>query len=209
MIKIDKEKIEKLNSNNFYILADFDNTITSKESKSSMGVINNSEVFDINFRNEHNELCIKYKEKAIHSKDYSVKNEMWNKTLRGFFELFKKYNLTEDLLKEIVNNSNIRFREGFENLFKFLYEKNIPVIIVSAGVKNCIEMFLQKYNAFYDNIEIISNQIEFDDNGHIKKFPEFIINPANKNKVVFSEDIKLKIRGRENIVLLRRCTRRY
>ena len=50
MIKIDKEKIKQLNYANFYILADFDNTITSKESKSSMGVITNSKVFDINFK---------------------------------------------------------------------------------------------------------------------------------------------------------------
>ncbi len=55
MIKINKEKLDnlKLNTKNFYVLADFDNTITSKESRSSMGIITHSGIFDEGFKEEH------------------------------------------------------------------------------------------------------------------------------------------------------------
>lgn len=161
MLKRNKDKLKslQLNTKNFYVLADFDNTITAKECKSSMGIITNSEVFGDYFTKEHSEICNQYKVKALEAKDYATKNEIWNKTLRGFFELFQKYNLTESLLENIVEKSNIKFREGVLPFLKFLYQNHIPIIIISAGVKNCIEIFLKNHNAFYDNITIISNLI--------------------------------------------------
>lgn len=203
MIKINENKLQilKLNTKNFYVLADFDNTITSKECKSSMGIITNSEMFGKEFAEEHSRICSQYKIKAVEAIDYDMKNEMWNKTLTGFFELFKKYNLNKEVLKNIVMNSNIRFREGFFDFLKFLYKNQIPVIIISAGVTNCIEIFLKNNGALFDNISIISNTIKFDDNGTIVEIPKFIINPANKNMIDFPNDIQKKIEKKEKVVL--------
>lgn len=203
MIKIKQEKLEALKSNkeNFYVLADFDNTITAKECRTSMGLINHSEVFGEEFIEEYTKIVNQYKIKAIEATDKHIKNEMWNKTLDGFFTLFEKYGLTEKMLENIVQKSNIRLREGFLEFMQFQYQKKIPLIIISAGVGNFIEIFLKKNNIFYDNISIISNFIQFNKQGKIQEIPKNIINPVNKNKVSFSKEIQEKIGKREWILL--------
>lgn len=203
MIKINLEKLKKLklNSKNFYVLADFDNTITAKECRTSMGLITHSGRFKKGFTEEHEKICNQYKIKAIAAKNNEIKNEMWNKTLGGFFELFKKYGLTKSMLESIVQKSDIRLREGFLEFISFLYQEKIPLIIISAGVGNFIEIFLKNNHVFYDNITILSNFISFDQQGKIKEIPKNIINPANKNEISISKEIQQKIENREYIVL--------
>lgn len=203
MIKINQEKLEnlKLNTKNFYVLADFDNTITAKECRTSMGLITHSGRFKKGFTEEHEKICNQYKIKAIAAKKNETKNEMWNKTLGGFFELFKKYGLTKNMLEDIVQKSNIRIREGFLEFIQFLHQEKIPLIIISAGVGNFIEVFLKNNHILYDNITILSNFISFDKQGNIKEIPKNIINPANKNEISFSKEIQEKIKGREYILL--------
>lgn len=143
VIKFNNDKLKKLNlnSDNFYVLADFDNTITAKECNSSMGIITKSKMFEDGFEEEHSQICNKYKTKALESTDYNIKNEIWIKTLTGYFELLRKYELTQELLKKMVRKSNIRFRDGMLNFLGFLYKEQIPVVIISAGVTNSIEIF--------------------------------------------------------------------
>ncbi len=146
-------------------------------------------------------ICNQYKIKAIEAKDYDTKNEMWNKTIEGFFELFKRYKLTKNSLKNIVEKSNMKVREGFLKFIEFLYKEKIPLIIISAGVANCIEIFLENNHILYDNIIVISNLIKFDLQGNILELPQFVINPANKNKISFSNDIQEKLKNREKVLL--------
>ena len=61
-----------------------------------------------------------------------------------------------------------------------MYENNIPVIILSAGIGNTIEQFLKANNCYYNNIFIISNFIEFDEKGNMKKFEGNLIHTLNK-----------------------------
>ncbi len=105
------------------------------------------------------------------------------------------------MLENIVEKSNIRFREGFFEFLEFLHEKQIPIIIISAGVANCIEIFLKDHHALYDNITIISNLIKFNSQGFITEIPKFIINPANKNMITFPKDLQKKLKNRDNILL--------
>lgn len=82
-----------------------------------------------------------------------------------------------------------------------LYRNQIPVIIISAGVTNCIEMFLKNNHALFNNISIVSNLIQFNLQGEIVETPKFIVNPANKNMISFSSEIQEKIGTRENVLL--------
>ncbi len=204
MIKESQEKLELLRgkANKLYVIADFDNTITAKQCRTSMGIINHSGSFERGFEEEHRNICNQYKVKAIEATDDEIKNEMWNKTLYGFFELFQRYHLTEDRLGKILQNSNIKFREGFLKFIEFLHQNKIPLIIISAGVANLIEKFLEKEEVFYDNIVIISNYISFNKQGNIQEIPPNIINPVNKNQISFSKEIQQKLKGREYILLL-------
>ena len=67
-----------------------------------------------------------------------------------------------------------------KNFFEAMYKNNIPVIILSAGIGNVIEGFLKENNCYFDNMKIISNFINFDNNGNINKFDGKIITSMNK-----------------------------
>ena len=82
-----------------------------------------------------------------------------------------------------------------------MYKRNIPVIIISAGIGNFIENFLKINNCYYDNIYIYSNVIDFKD-GYAIGIKDEVINSMNKNLVSLPDEIKNKIKNRNNIILL-------
>ena len=92
------------------------------------------------------------------------------------------------------------FRAGAKEYIEYLHKNNIPLIIVSAGIGNIIKGFLQKNNCYYDNIEIISNFMDFED-GKMKIMQNNIIHSLNKNIVKLPKNIQNKLLGRKYIVL--------
>ena len=79
-----------------------------------------------------------------------------------------------------------------------MYNRNIPVIIISAGIGNFIEKFLIDNNCYFDNIYLISNYNLFsigflEDNisNNIKYFQETFDIVATENSSF--NDIKIKI----------------
>lgn len=81
-----------------------------------------------------------------------------------------------------------------------MYEQNIPVIIISAGIGNVIEEFLNTENDYYDNIKIISNFISFE-NGIFKEVIGDTIHALNKNIVCLDDESKQILKERKNILL--------
>jgi 5'-nucleotidase len=61
-----------------------------------------------------------------------------------------------------------------------MYKEEIPVIILSAGIGNVIEQFLKQNECYFENIFIISNFIEFNENGDMKRYERDIIHTLNK-----------------------------
>lgn len=204
MIKFDKEKFKNFNfdSNKLYIITDFDNTITDGNSVGSLNVITESSFVGDEYRHKYTCLVKKYKSKITSDMKYSLKQKIWNKHLKNYFKMFRKYKLTQNLLEKIVKNSNIKIRKNFDVFLKFLNKNKIPVIIVSSGFGNTIETFLKINNLYYDNIYIISNFVVFDDNGRICKIPKKIITPTTKNKIKFDKKLKKYILNRKNKLII-------
>ncbi|PPD98865.1 hypothetical protein GOBAR_DD04133 [Gossypium barbadense] len=62
-------------------------------------------------------------------------------------------------------------------------EKDVPVLIFSAGLADIIEEVLrQKVHRYFKNIKIISNQMVFDDSGRLVSFKGKLIHSLNKNE---------------------------
>lgn len=105
--------------------------------------------------------------------------EWWGKT----HGLLIEGGLTYDAIKSSVANSNIAFRDGVVELFELLEEKDVPVLIFSAGLADIIEEVLrQKVHRYFKNIKIISNQMVFDDSGRLVSFKGKLIHSLNKNE---------------------------
>ena len=196
---INKEKIEKikLNKNNFYVAIDFDRTLTSKESCDSWDAC--GFLLGEDYKKESYELYQKYSPIELnYTISFEAKNKAMEEWYYGAMNLYYKYNLTQDLLIESINKSNLIFRQGAKEFLEDMHKNNIPVVILSAGIGNVIEQFFKNNNCLYNNIFIISNFIEFDKNGNIKEYNGHLIHTLNKTmEGHITPELEDTIKGRE------------
>ena len=129
----------------------------------------------------------------------SIMSEWYRKNI----ETLINFGITEKIINYSANNESImEFRDGAIDFLKTMYEKNIPIIVISAGVGNIIEQFLIRNNCNNTNIYICSNFLEYE-NCIVKGVRDNnLIHPLNKNEVFLPSNIKNKIIRRNNILLL-------
>jgi 5'-nucleotidase len=206
-----KKSISKGRAEDFFVLSDFDRTLTKAfvDGQNTPSVI--SILRDVNF------LTPSYTEKAqaFYNKyrpietDPKIKKEEKEKLMlewwNAHFDLLINSGLNKKDLEKIVNSGKMKFREGFEGFSEFLNKKNIPLIIISSsGIGGeVISMFLKKVGKLYSNIQIVSNSYEWDEDGKAVAIKRPIIHAMNKN----GELIKLlpifrDLEKRKNILLL-------
>ena len=204
-----KEKIEKLKQlNNYYVITDFDRTLTTKQSEPTMGIVPKflgGECLEERMKifNYYRPLELDYTINEIEKQ--KIMKEWANKS----FTLISKY-LTQDIINEALENANMHFRKGAKEFLIKMNNMNIPVIVMSAGIGNIIKVFLQKEGCLFNNIQIVSNFFEFQDekayidlnnimatlNKEYKKIPESVRNELEQkeNALIFGdliEDIKM------------------
>jgi len=207
------ENMKKEGLDNLHFLADFDNTLTKafvnwQKTPSLVSAIRwknwmlwekcaleDTKLFEKYHPIEINpNLSIEEKKKFM--------SEWWEKS----FELFIKYWLSKDILEEIWKTDLIEFRDWVKEFFEFTAKNNIPVIIISASWLwvESIEILLKNHNLNYPNIEIISNNYIWDEQGKAIWYKEPIIHSFNKWETILKEfpEIFAKIKNRKNVILL-------
>ncbi|XP_077020521.1 7-methylguanosine phosphate-specific 5'-nucleotidase isoform X4 [Tamandua tetradactyla] len=106
-------------------------------------------------------------------------------------------------IAQVVRESNAMLREGYKTFFNTLYRNNIPLFIFSAGIGDILEEIIQQMKVFYPNIHIVSNYMDFDENGFLRGFKGQLIHTYNKNSSVFENSSYFqKLQDKTNIVLL-------
>lgn len=193
---INEEKINKikLENSNFYVVIDFDKTITSYESEDSWDVTGRA-ANNINCDKEIESLYKKYRPIEL---DYTISIEEKNTQMQKWYNecmgVYYKYKLNKDLLKKALLESRIKFRKGAKEFLEYLEKNNIPTVVLSAGIGNVIEEFLKFTDCYFKNIIIISNFIDFDENNLMKKFDKPMIHTMNKKlEGNLSKEIESKI----------------
>ena len=179
---VEKEKIKsiKFNKNNMYVAIDFDRTITDTKSDDSWG--KTGKLLGKEFNNKLEKLYREYRPIELNYQiPFDEKKLAMERWYQECMDLYYEYHLTESKLKESIKKSNFIFRKGAKELLKEMYENNVPVIILSAGIGNTIELFLKESDSYYKNIFIISNFIKFDKNGKMEKFGGKLIHSLNKS----------------------------
>ena len=201
---INKEKLNNisLNANNFYIAIDFDRTITSYESPDSWDAT--GKVLGEKFNEKMFELYKKYRPIEL---DYNIKFEEKNIAMEKWYKecmnLYYEYKLTKVKLEDSINSSNLNFRDGAKDFLIEANKNKIPVIILSAGIGNVIKEFLKSNNCYFENMFIISNFIEFDENGNMIPFKNELIHTLNKTmEGHLPEKLKNKCEQKEYSLLL-------
>jgi len=194
------EKLDRLKSlsNDFYVITDFDRTLTTKESEPSMGIV--PKYLGGECLSERTKIFNYYRPLEL---DYTIEVEEKQKIMKEWanksFSLLSKY-LTEDIIYKALENANIHFREGAKEFLVKMNNMNIPVIIMSSGVGNIVKAFLEKEGCLFDNIEIVSNFFEFkNENAHIDL--NNIMATSNKEYNKIPQNIRNQLKEKENALL--------
>ncbi|ONI21573.1 hypothetical protein PRUPE_2G073700 [Prunus persica] len=189
--------------NNNKVIADFDGTLTKYwvngcRGQSSHGLLQQE---NPEYDKKRQELYEHY-----HPLEFSptipieektkLMEEWWTKT----HGLLIEGGLTYDGIRQSVADSTIAFREGVVELFEFLEERDIPILIFSAGLADIIEEVLrQKIHRLFKNVKIVSNRMVFDNNGHLVSFQGKTIHSLNKNEHALDMAAPLHDRLGDNI----------
>lgn len=199
--------------NNLHILADFDNTMTKafvdwERTPSLLAVLRNyPEILWKNFAIEDSKLFEKYHPIEINP---NINIEEKNKQMVNWwvwsFNLLIKSWLTIDKLRKVSDLWNIKLRKWIKEFLYFLNKKNIPLIIISANWLwiESMRYFLEKNELLFDNIDIISNDFNWDKNWKAISYKEPIIHSFNKWETILENFSKIykKVENRKNVILL-------
>jgi len=91
--------------------------------------------------------------------------------------------LTYEDIKKSVSDAAIAFRDGVVELFEYLEERDIPVLVFSAGLADIIEeVFRQKLHRPFKNVKVVSNRMVFNEEGRLVSFKGKTIHVLNKNE---------------------------
>lgn len=202
MIYVNTEKINKFKKigNDYYVIADFDHTLTTSKSTASMGII--PKFLGGECLKQRLALYEHYRPLEL---DYSIEAGRKQKIMKEWatksFTLLSKFIKSKEMIKDSLKEANLCLKDGTKEFLKEMYEKDIPVIIMSAGVGNIIEEFLKENNCLYKNIYIVSNFFEFSD-GKVYLDINNIIATSNKEYSRIPKEVQDKIKDRKGSLLL-------
>ena len=191
-----------LNKNKLYIIADFDYTLTTKDSQNCWTVLStipniSKEYIKESRQNDKYYLPIEQN----NSINFKEKKSLMKQWYENHIHMLIKYHLKEKDIQKISKSKSIILRNGAAEFLKFTNKNKIPVIILSAGISTIIENVLKNNDCFYDNIYIISNIFKFKD-GILKSLRNNIIHSLNKNQVEIPSKIKDVLKDKDELLLL-------
>jgi 5'-nucleotidase len=208
LLKVFKEQ----GKDKIHVLADFDRTLTAafvngQKTPSIISVLRDGSYLSEAYALKAHELFNHYNAIEIDSKiarteKKKAMDEWWHKHT----ELLVAEGLTKSDLERVVKSGKIKFRPEADKFFKVLAQENIPVVIMSAsGIGDfSIRGMLEANELMSDNIQIISNSMEFDESGRVTKFNRPFIHSLNKDETIIKDfpDVFKFVKDRRNVILL-------
>ncbi|XP_072572608.1 cytosolic 5'-nucleotidase 3 isoform X2 [Paramormyrops kingsleyae] len=95
--------------------------------------------------------------------------------------LLVEQRLQKDKLPEVVRESDACLRDGYKQFFDQLQQRNVPVFIFSAGLGDVLEEIIRQAGVYHPNVKVVSNFMDFDENGILRGFKGELIHVYNKH----------------------------
>lgn len=212
--RIKRQHISESAKEELLVIADFDRTVTSFSRNgaitwSSVGVLERSGVMGLEYNQRMQALTDKYWPIELNLKlPYSQRRKALDDWWAAGHDLLIESQLTREqvvsAVESAMNAGKITLRYGAEALFRRLHQLNIPLVIFSAGLRETIEVFLQRRGLLLDNMSIVANSMLFNkDDGKLAKFSNSqSIHPLNKGAQAFDDEVSRIVAGRPNVVVL-------
>ncbi|KAM7122732.1 cytosolic 5'-nucleotidase 3A isoform X1 [Mycteria americana] len=191
------------------IITDFDMTLSrfsynGKRCPTCHNIIDNSKLITEECRKKLLQLketyyAIEIDPSLTIEEKYPYMVEWYNKS----HALLIEQGLQKDKLAETVRESDVMLKEGYENFFDKLSEHNIPVFIFSAGIGDILEEVIHQAGVYHSNVKVVSNFMDFDENGILKGFKGELIHVYNKHDGALKNTEYFKqLKDNSNIILL-------
>ncbi|KAI2582974.1 NT5C3B isoform 1 [Pan troglodytes] len=191
------------------VISDFDMTLSrfaynGKRCPSSYNILDNSKIISEECRKELTALLHHYypieidphrtvKEKLPHMVEW------WTKA----HNLLCQQKIQKFQIAQVVRESNAMLREGYKTFFNTLYHNNIPLFIFSAGIGDILEEIIRQMKVFHPNIHIVSNYMDFNEDGFLQGFKGQLIHTYNKNSSACENSGYFQqLEGKTNVILL-------
>lgn len=201
-----REKLNRFQTdgpNRLLVVSDWDRTLTRATAEdgrdqSTCSVIANSGHLGPAFGRRYRELFDRYRgiERASdiprHEKLPHLR-QWWTRQ----FDLLLEYKLNVRIIHRIVSEKRPRLREGARRFFCRLHDCGIPLIILSAGIRQIIEARLAAIGVPTANVVIIANVLDFDTKGDAVAYHTPLIHSLNKTGAGAEA-----FPGRRNLLLL-------
>lgn len=191
------------------VISDFDMTLSrfacdGKRCPSSYNILDNSKVISEECRKELNALNHHYYPIEI-DPHQSIQEklphmvEWWTKV----HNLLCQQKIQKRQIAQVVGESSAMLREGYKTFFNTLYQNNIPLCILSAGIGDVLEEIIRQMKVLHPNIHIVSNYMDFDEDGFLRGFKGQLIHTYNKSSSACGHSSYFQqLRGKTNILLL-------
>ena len=203
------DKISKDWKDKLHIISDFDKTLTKAFVKGQrihtlIGQIREGKYLSPDYPEKAFALFDIYHPIEISLKiPLLEKNKKMHEWWKKHFDLIIESGMTKEIVKEIVNNMKIYFRDGAFEFIETLNSNKIPLIIMSAAPGDFIEGYLSYEKKLFPNIQIIANRFIWDKEGKATGMKEPIIHSMNKHETeIKTLPIYNELSKRKNVILL-------
>ena len=185
-----QDKIAQMNSHTgteqLCVVSDWDRTLTKARTEdgqdaTSYSVIAHGAYLGEAYRVEMDRLYARYRPIEIsqtisHRKKQKAMRDWWMAALA----MMQKYGLTEEIIEDIAAREFMRLRDSAIDFFNILANRDIPLLILSAGIGNAISKFLKIRALLTTNMTVTANKLIFDTHGAVAGFCEPVIHSFNK-----------------------------
>nr|XP_060637124.1 7-methylguanosine phosphate-specific 5'-nucleotidase isoform X1 [Anolis sagrei ordinatus] len=201
--------LKKGGAERLQVISDFDMTLTrfgfnGKRCPTSHNIIDNSRVINEDGRRKLKDLLHYYYPieidpyRTVEDK-LPLMVEWWTKA----HNLLTQQRILKSDISEMVKESDVMLRDGFNTFFDQLHQNKVPLFIFSAGVGDVLEEIIRQAGAFHPNVNVVSNYMDFDDSGVLQGFKGPLIHTYNKNNTVLKDtEYFQQLCTRTNILLL-------
>lgn len=205
-----KERIYSGGYSNLQVVADFDRTLTKayvdgEKVPSLISLLRKNNYLGEEYSEKAKELFERFHPVEV-SEEYSLeeKKNYMHQWWGEHYDYLKGL-LDKKTLDKLVEDGDFEFRDGALDFMDYLNGFRVPMVILSSsGIGNVIEKFLEKRGRNYDNIYVVSNFVEFGEDGYMTGIKGGIIHPFNKGEVALEDFPKAygAVQGRKNVLLL-------
>jgi 5'-nucleotidase len=173
---------------NLLFLSDFDMTLTRYWINGTRGftsyqVVERSPLMSDHFQKEALKLTQKYHPIEV-SANMSLEEKIGHmiEWWEANHKLMIESKVNRRLLKEMVANANVRFRDKCEELFSNLDSSNVPLLIFSAGLGDTLLEVFRQFSTLRPNMHVVSNRLIFDKEGIATGHTQPLVHSYNKGK---------------------------